>query len=544
MGQSGSADSEGRAHPSPIVDQRPNALTAHMTDHVQLLDTTLRDGEQSRHVSFSASEKVSLSEALLDSLRVDRIEVASAAVSEGEREAVTRISEWADSNGHADRVEVLGFVDGSRSAAWIASTGVRVMNLLAKGSERHCHTQLRRTLAAHLDDIRRTVDSALSEGLRVNVYLEDWSNGYRDSPDYVYAMVEGLQEMGIAHVMLPDTLGVMTPEQVYDGISDMIARFPEQTFDFHPHNDYGLATANAMAAVRAGVRTLHCTVNCLGERAGNVSLAEVAVVLRDKLGVRLSVDEARITDLSKMVERFSGKWIAGNTPVVGADVFTQTAGVHADGDSKGKLYQSPLTPERFARKRSYALGKMSGKASLERNLQALGIHLTAEEQAKVLQRIVELGDTKATVTPEDLPFVIADVLETNDYRQVELLACTVTSRLDEGSSVRLEARVNGAVHRASGSGNGGFDAFIDAIAKVLPPSFDFPALVDYELRIPKGGRPSALTEVLITWKDGDRTFRTRGIHVNQVFAGVAATLRMLNMKLQPSVAVQEAGVRY
>lgn len=543
MEPSGPADSEGRARPSPIVDQRPNAFTTRMTDHVQLLDTTLRDGEQSRHVSFSTSEKVSLSEALLDSLRVDRIEVASAAVSEGEREAVTRIAEWATSNGHADRVEVLGFVDGSRSAAWIASTGVRVMNLLAKGSERHCRTQLRRTLAAHLDDIRRTVDSALSEGLRVNVYLEDWSNGYRDGPDYVYAMVEGLQETGIAHVMLPDTLGVMTPEQVYDGVSDMITRFPEQTFDFHPHNDYGLATANAMAAVRAGVRTLHCTVNCLGERAGNVSLAEVAVVLRDKLGMRLSVDEARITDLSKMVERFSGKWIAGNTPVVGADVFTQTAGVHADGDSKGKLYQSPLTPERFARKRSYALGKMSGKASLERNLEALGIHLTAEEQAKVLQRIVELGDIKATVTPEDLPFVIADVLETNDYRQVELLACSVTSRLDEGSSVRLEAKVNGAVRRASGSGNGGFDAFIDAIAKVLPSSFDFPALVDYELRIPKGGRPSALTEVLITWKDKDRTFRTRGIHVNQVFAGVAATLRMLNMKLQPSVTVQEAGVR-
>src|SRR6185295_12065336 len=154
-------------------------------NHVQLMDTTLRDGEQTRHVAFSTSEKVSIAEALLDSLHVDRIEVASAAVSEGEKEAVTRISEWALSKGFLDRVEVLGFVDHRRSTAWIKSAGGRVMNLLTKGSERHCRTQLKRSLAEHLADIRRTVGYALDQGLRVNVYLEDWSNGHRDSPDYV-----------------------------------------------------------------------------------------------------------------------------------------------------------------------------------------------------------------------------------------------------------------------------------------------------------------------------------------------------------------------
>ena len=509
------------------------------TDHVQLLDTTLRDGEQTRHVSFAASEKVTIAEALLDLLGVDRIEVASAAVSEGEKEAVTRISEWAASKGYADRVEVLGFVDGRRSAAWIASTGSRVMNLLTKGSERHCRTQLRRTLAEHLDDIRRTVGCALDEGLRVNVYLEDWSNGYRESPDYVFGLVEGLQGIGVDHVMLPDTLGIMTPEDVHAAISDMIARFPQQTFDFHPHNDYGLATANAMAAVRAGVRTIHCTINCLGERAGNVSLAEVAVVLRDKLSMTLSIDEARIIDLSRMVESFSGKWVADNAPVIGADVFTQTSGVHADGDRKGELYQTALGPERFDRQRIYALGKMSGKASLEKNLEDLGIYLTVEERAKVLERIVKLGDAKATITLEDLPFIIADVLETKAYQQIELLGCSVTSGLDVESMVTIEVRVNGECHHASASGNGAFDAFIHAIRKVLPTSLEFPGLVDYELRIPRGGSSSALTEVLITWDDGGRTFRTRGVHANQVFAGVAATLRMLNMKLHEAAEAEE-----
>lgn len=501
------------------------------TDHVQLLDTTLRDGEQTRHVSFSTSEKVSIAEALLASLKVDRIEVASASVSEGEKEAVTRIAEWASCEGYLDRVEVLGFVDDRRSADWILSAGACVLNLLTKGSERHCRTQLGRTLEEHLADIQRTIAYACGQGLRVNVYLEDWSNGYRNSRDYVYALVDGLMDTDAAHIMLPDTLGVMTPDEVYASVSDMIERFPNTPFDFHPHNDYGLATANAMAGVRAGVRTIHCTVNCLGERAGNVSLAEVAVVLRDKMAMSLSVDESKIVAISRMVENFSGKRVADNAPVIGADVFTQTSGIHADGDHKGDLYQTALSPERFDRTRTYALGKMSGKASLKKNLEELDIRLSSQDQAEVLKRIVKLGDSKATITVEDLPFIIADVLETKDYRHIELLSCSVTSGLDLESTVSIRANVDGEIKKASGSGNGGFDAFIDAVKKVLPPSIEFPELADYELRIPKGGSTSALTEVLITWRDGSRTFRTRGVNANQVFAGVAATLRMLNVRL-------------
>jgi D-citramalate synthase len=501
------------------------------TNHVKLLDTTLRDGEQTRHVSFATSEKVSIASALLGSLRVDRIEVASAAVSEGEREAVTRIAEWAAGEGHLDRVEVLGFVDGRKSTDWIAAAGGRVLNLLTKGSERHCRTQLGRTLAQHLEDIRGTVAYALDRGLRVNVYLEDWSNGYRDSRDYVYAMVEGLQGTGVAQVMLPDTLGVMVPEDVHTALSDMLARFPNQPFDFHPHNDYGLATANVMAAVRAGVRTIHCTVNCLGERAGNVSLAEVAVVLRDKMGMTLSIDETKIVALSRLVENFSGKRVAENAPVIGADVFTQTSGIHADGDRKGALYQTALTPERFDRKRIYALGKMSGKASLKKNLEEMDIRLSPEDEAEVLRRIVKLGDSKATITADDLPFIIADVMEGKDYRHVVLLSCSVTSGLDTQSTISIGVEINGKAQRAEGSGNGGFDAFIDAIRKVLPMGIELPELVDYELRIPRGGSTAALTEVLITWTDGERTFRTRGVNANQVFAGIDATLRMLNMRL-------------
>ena len=501
---------------------------------VELLDVTLRDGEQTRGVSFSQAEKVTIAKALLGSLRVDRIEVASAGISEGEQEAVCSISDWARDSGLLDRVEILGFVDHKRSVDWIHGAGAQVLNLLTKGSEKHCRQQLRKDLDEHLKDIDRTVEYALERGLNVNVYLEDWSNGYKDNADYVYRLLEGMQGMGIRHFMLPDTLGVMTPGQVFDSLRDMTTRFPDYRFDFHPHNDYGLATANVMFAVRAGVRSIHCTINCLGERAGNVSLPEVTVVLKDKMGVDLSIDESKIYALSKMVENFSGKQVADNAPVIGADVFTQTSGIHADGDNKGGLYQTELSPGRFDRKQSYALGKMSGKASLQKNLDELGISLSEEDRAKVLERIVKLGDTKSAITIEDLPFVIADTLESKDYKHIELLNCSITSGLDLESTVSIRVRIKGEIHKSSGSGNGGFDAFIVAVKNVFENSgieFDFPELVDYQIRIPKTGHSSALTECFITWRDGNKTIKTRGVSANQVFSGIGATLRMLNMKL-------------
>ena len=500
--------------------------------HIHLMDTTLRDGEQTQGVSYSPPEKVNIAKALLQSLRVDRIEVASARVSEGEKEAVTSIIDWARQEGFGDQVEVLGFVDHTRSVDWIVETGGSVINLLIKGSEKHCVKQLGKTLEQHVDDIERTVAYAHQQGLTINVYLEDWSNGYHDSRDYVYSLMERLQPFGITHFMLPDTLGVMAPDEVYESLLDMCTRFPKCLFDFHPHNDYGLATANVMAAVRAGVDSVHCTVNCLGERAGNASLAEVAIVLRDKMGMTLSIDESHIFRISNLVENFSGKRVAANTPIVGADVFTQTAGIHADGDLKSGLYETRLSPERFSRKRSYALGKMSGKASLLKNLEAAGLNLSEEDQKKVLARIVKLGDSKEHITAEDLPFIIGDVLESKDYHHIRLLNCSITSGLELESTASIRVEVQGESAMEAGSGTGGFDAFIDAISRVMSTrDYTLPPLLDYEVRIPKGGHTDALTECIITWACGEKSVKTRGVHTNQLFAAVYAVLKIINIQL-------------
>lgn len=503
-----------------------------LPDYVALMDTTLRDGEQTQGVSFAAGEKLNIAQALLEHLHVDRIEVASARVSAGEQDAVRAITAWAAEHGYLDRVEVLGFVDGTHTVDWITGAGGKVLNLLTKGSEKHCRHQLGKSLQEHVADIRRSVTYAHAQGLRVNAYLEDWSNGYRDNKDYVFELLHSIGDLGIEHFMLPDTLGVMSPAEVFAAMRDMRAQFPALEFDFHPHNDYGLATANCMAAVEAGIRNLHCTMNCLGERAGNVSLAELAVALKDKMGVRTAIDETHLAAVSKMVERFSGKWVAANQPILGADVFTQTAGIHADGDVKGGLYETQLSPERFDRKRTYALGKLSGKASVLKNIEELGITLSPENLRKVLQEVVALGDSKETITADDLPFIIADVLESNDYQHIRLLECRINSNFMQHSSVELKVEIDGREYTASGNGNGGYDAFIAALKQILDSiGFELPELVDYAVRIPKGGKPGALTECTITWAGSPRNLRTRGVHANQVYAAVLATLRMINTRL-------------
>ena len=332
---------------------------------VQIMDTTLRDGEQTPDVAYTPAEKLQLARLLLSEVKVDRIEIASARVSEGDREAAQRVAEWAARNRLLPRVEILGYCDGRAAVDWVAGTGARVMNLLIKGSERHCRTQLGMAPEKHRDAVAQTARNARRKRIRLNAYLEDWSQGVRESFDYVFAMVQLLRELRVERIYLADTLGVFAPEDTSRYVGLMTASWPDTVFEFHGHNDYGLANANCLAAVRAGARGVHTSVNGMGERTGNTRLAEIVATLHDHTEFRTGVVEARLSAISNLVATFSGKDVAANTPVVGRDVFTQTAGIHADGDMKGDLYATRLAPDRFGGRRKYALGKLSGKASLE-----------------------------------------------------------------------------------------------------------------------------------------------------------------------------------
>jgi D-citramalate synthase len=499
---------------------------------IEIMDTTLRDGEQTSGVSFVPHEKLMIARLLLEDLKVDRIEVASARVSDGEFDAVKMICDWAAKRNMLHRVEVLGFVDGTTSLDWIYSAGCRVVNLLCKGSLKHCTYQLKKTPEQHIAEIKTVIANALKLGMEVNLYLEDWSNGMKDSPEYVFQFVDALRYSGVRRFMLPDTLGILNPLQVIEFMRKMKKRYPDVHFDFHAHNDYDLAVSNVLAAVLSGVKGLHTTINGLGERAGNAPLASVQAILKDHFNATTHIDESRLNDVSRVVESYSGIMIPANKPIVGENVFTQVAGVHADGDNKNNLYCNDLLPERFGRVREYALGKTSGKANIRKNLESLGLELDEASMKRVTERIIELGDKKELVTQEDLPYIVSDVLKHDAGSERVVLNSyfvTLTNGLKPMATLRIS--INGQVYEESSSGDGQYDAFVRALRKVYKVTLGrkFPMLTNYAVTIPPGGRTDAFVQTVITWSFNDKVFRTRGLDADQTEAAIKATMKMLNI---------------
>ena len=500
---------------------------------IEIMDTTLRDGEQTSGVSFSVSEKLTIAKLLLEELKVDRLEIASARVSEGELQAVKEITAWASENNRLDTIEVLTFVDGGKSIDWMLESGAKVQNLLTKGSLNHLTHQLKKTPDQHFIEIKNTIDLAAKHGIKTNVYLEDWSNGMQSSKAYVFSYLDFLTTQKIERILLPDTLGILTPEETFQFILEVRQKYPNTHFDFHGHNDYDLGVANVMEAVKAGVHGLHLTVNGMGERAGNAPMASVIAVINDFLkDVKIAVNEKALHKVSKLVETFSGFRIPVNKPVVGANVFTQTAGIHADGDSKNNLYFNNLLPERFGRKRKYALGKTSGKANIQKNLQDLGLRLNDEELRKVTQRIIELGDQKEVVSQDDLPYIISDVLDNATIEKrvvVENYVLGHAKGMQPSTTIKL--KVEGVIYEEHAQGDGQFDSFMNALKKLYKTHSkkELPNLIDYAVRIPPGSHSDALCETIITWKNKNKEFITRGLDLDQTVSAIKATEKMLNI---------------
>tara|TARA_R110002153_G_scaffold34597_7_gene103319 strand:- start:410 stop:1519 length:1110 start_codon:yes stop_codon:yes gene_type:complete len=344
-------------------------------------------------------------------------------------------------------------------------------------------------------------------------------------------MIEFLSQQPVKRIMLPDTLGLLCPDEVKEFLELICDKFPEVHFDFHAHNDYDLSVANVLHAVNTGAKGIHTTVNGLGERAGNAPLESIVAVIKDFTPCHLNVNESKIYRISKLVEQFSGLRIPANKPVVGENVFTQTAGVHADGDNKKNLYFSDLLPERFGRTRKYALGKTSGKANISKNLEELGISLEPEELTRVTQKIIELGDKKERVTTEDLPYIISDVLQNNSInKDIVIDGYHMVHSKGLKPSVQLRVKIFDNYYEQNASGDGQYDSFMKALKKIYKGlDMQLPKLTDFHISIPPGGKTDAFVECVITWDLNGRIFKTKGLDSDQTIAAMMATEKMLNI---------------
>ena len=254
-------------------------------------------------------------------------------------------------------------------------------------------------------------------------------------------------------------------------------------------------------------------------------------ILKDHFNAITNIDEGRLNEVSRVVESYSGIAIPANKPIVGENVFTQVAGVHADGDNKSNLYCNDLLPERFGRKREYALGKNSGKANIRKNLEDLGLTLDEDSMRKVTERIIELGDKKELVTQEDLPYIVSDVLKHGVRNEVKLKTYIVNLAYGLKPMAKLKIEINGQEFEESSSGDGQYDAFVRALRKIYKVTLGrkFPMLTNYAVTIPPGGRTDAFVQTVITWSYDGTVFRTRGLDADQTEAAIKATMKMLNI---------------
>ena len=367
---------------------------------LQTFDTTLRDGEQTPGIAFSSEEKLKIAKKL-DGLGVDVIEAGSATVSEGERQAISSIVK---ENLQAD---IFSFCRGLKSDIDKAlSCDVDGIHLVIPVSDLHIERKLNSTRKEMKNTARELTRYAIDHGLEVEISGEDST---RADEDFILEVFNTSLEEGAGRACVCDTTGIATPEKM----NDLISKIRDDIgapLAVHCHNDFGLATANTLTAIRAGAGEAHLTVNGIGERGGNASLEEVVVALSELYGFETSINFDKIYETSKLVEDFSNSPIPPSKAIVGANSFAHEAGIHVDGILKDPSTYEPIDPHTIGRERRFVVGKHSGKHAIENKLKEEGLEANQEEIDTILKRIKDEGDKGISIDEELWISIIEEVL--------------------------------------------------------------------------------------------------------------------------------------
>ena len=487
--------------------------------NIKVLDTTLRDGEQTPGVSLTPLEKLRIANKL-DEIGVDYIEAGSAITSEGERESIKGIT------AQGFNAEILSF---SRPLPvdidYCLDCDVDGVNLVVPTSDLHISDKLKKTREELLEMSNNAVDYCKDHGLVVELSAEDAS---RSDADFLKSVYKNAIDHGVDRICVCDTVGILTPDLSYDLFSKL--NDLDVPIACHCHNDFGLAVANTLSALKGGANEIHTTINGIGERAGNTSFEECVVSI-ERLLPEFSTDIKinEIYDISKLVARTTGVYIQPNKAIVGENAFAHESGIHSDGIIKNSATYEAMTPELVGRKRKFIIGKHMGTHGLDSRLKELGLNVSKDQLQQICNDIKDLADKGKTVTDVDLEAIADNVLEINHEDRIKLDEVTIVSGNKVMPTASVKVTIDDEEILNAGVGVGPVDAAINAL-KTLELFRDVD-LIEYHVDAITGGT-DAFIDVIIKLQQGDKVVSARGTEPDIINASVKAYIAGVNRLLR------------
>ncbi|MBW9222570.1 2-isopropylmalate synthase [Methanothermococcus sp. SCGC AD-155-C09] len=488
---------------------------------VKILDTTLRDGEQTPGVSLTPHEKLEIA-LKLDDLGVDIIEAGSAITSKGEREGIKYITS------QGLNAEICSFARAMTiDIDYALECNVDSVHLVTPTSDLHMKYKLRKSREETLKCALNATEYAKDHGLIVELSAEDAT---RSDIDFLMELFTKGVEIGADRICVCDTVGILTPERSYD-LFKKISEKITVPVSAHCHNDFGMATANTISAIRGGAQECHLTINGIGERAGNTSLEEVVMALHTLYDIKTNIKTEKLYEVSRVVSRLMKLPVPPNKAIVGDNAFAHEAGIHVDGLVKNTQTYEPISPEVVGNKRRIILGKHSGKAALKYKLELMEISLSREEFERVYERIKNLGDLGKYISDVDLKAIIKEIKGEVIERKIYLEELTVVSgnKITPVASIRLnfsdDCKREQLIETSFGVGP--VDAAINAMRKALSSVADI-TLEGYHVRSIDSGT-DAFVEVTVKLRRGHEVVEVKNSQEDIIRASVEAVMEGINM---------------
>jgi 2-isopropylmalate synthase len=499
-------------------------------DRIILFDTTLRDGEQSPGFSMNLEEKIRMAEALAE-LGADVLEAGFPIASPGDFDSVQSIATRFAKNGPV----VCGLsraapADILRAAEAVRPAARKRIHTFISTSPLHMSVKLRMTPDEVLEQVTASVTLA-----RDNTDDVEWSaeDGSRTDPDFLCRCVEAAIKAGATTINVPDTVGYALPEdmaRIFTMLRERVPGAERVIFSTHNHNDLGLAVANTIAAIRAGARQVECTINGIGERAGNASLEEVVMALRtrrDAMPFHNGVQTPNILKTSRLLATITGFDVQPNKAIVGRNAFAHESGIHQDGMLKDSSTYEIMTPESVGwQKSSLVMGKHSGRAAFRDKLKALGYEIGDNQLNDAFRRFKDLADRKKVVYDEDIVALVDDEV-VRGHDRIKLVALTVATGIGARPVASLALEVDGERRDASATGDGAVDATFAAIRQAFPHEV---ALKLYAVQAVTSGT-DAQARVTVRLEESGKLVDGQGSDTDTIVASARAYVHALNKLL-------------